>query len=396
MHRLSIKRALTYGVLLIVFILLANRWLCRDDGSFVMVPRDTVHYSYDAKNRAYPYYQSMPLIFIGGMPRSGTTLMRVMLDAHPEVRCGEETRVIPRLLGLKNQWQRSEKESKRLLEAGLNDDVLSSALAAFILEVIAKHAEPAQRLCNKDPFTLKYTLELAKMFPNAKFLLMIRDGRAVVHSIISRAVTISGFDLKNFRSCLEKWNTAMESMYFLCMKAGSGKCMPVFYEQLVLHPEDELRKIFAFLDIPWNDIVLHHEELINKPGGISLSRIERSTDQVVKPINLEALTKWVNAVPEDVRRDIHTIAPMLSKLGYDPDAYPPNYGQADKVVQDNTLEIKKNEEFWQKKALEIQKMSKAPFVGTGVNRSSETATHETNNGPIRLRPAFRNTSMTKS
>ena len=140
--------------------------------------------------------------------------------------------------------------------------------------MIAKHAEPAQRLCNKDPFTLKYTLELAKMFPNAKFLLMIRDGRAVVHSIISRAVTISGFDLKNFRSCLEKWNTAMESMYFLCMKAGSGKCMPVFYEQLVLHPEDELRKIFAFLDIPWNDIVLHHEELINKPGGISLSRFD--------------------------------------------------------------------------------------------------------------------------
>jgi len=86
--------------------------------------------------RSYVYDRSMPLIFIGGMPRSGTTLMRAMLDAHPDVRCGEETRVIPRLLGLKTQWQKSEKESKRLQEAGLNNNVLSSAVAAFILEVL--------------------------------------------------------------------------------------------------------------------------------------------------------------------------------------------------------------------------------------------------------------------
>lgn len=35
--------------------------------------------------------------------------MRAMLDAHPDVRCGEETRVIPRILGLRAQWKRSEK-----------------------------------------------------------------------------------------------------------------------------------------------------------------------------------------------------------------------------------------------------------------------------------------------
>ena len=54
--------------------------------------------------------------------------------------------------------------------------------------MIAKHGEPAPRLCNKDPFALKSMVELSNMFPNAKFLLMIRDGRAVVHSIISRKV----------------------------------------------------------------------------------------------------------------------------------------------------------------------------------------------------------------
>ena len=85
-------------------------------------------------------------------------------------------------------------------------------------------------------------------------------------------VTISGFDLNNFRSCLEKWNTAMENMYHQCLRVGSTRCLPIFYEQLVLHPEPMMRNILTFLDITWHNAVLHHEELINKPGGISLSQ----------------------------------------------------------------------------------------------------------------------------
>ncbi len=63
------------------------------------------------------YNKDMPLIFIGGVPRSGTTLMRAMLDAHPDVRCGEETRVIPRILAMKQMWSRSGREKMRLDEA---------------------------------------------------------------------------------------------------------------------------------------------------------------------------------------------------------------------------------------------------------------------------------------
>jgi protein-tyrosine sulfotransferase len=65
-------------------------------------------------------------------------------------------------------------------------------------------------------------------------------------------------------------------------------------------------------------------------------RVERSSDQVIKPVNLEALTKWVGNFPEDVVRDMAEIAPMLSVLNYDPYANPPNYGAPDKVVSDNT------------------------------------------------------------
>lgn len=79
--------------------------------------------------------EDTPLIFIGGFPRSGTTLMRVMLDAHNAVRCGEETRVIPRLLTMRATWSRSVKERIRLDEAGVTDQVLDAAVRAFLLEV---------------------------------------------------------------------------------------------------------------------------------------------------------------------------------------------------------------------------------------------------------------------
>ena len=83
----------------------------------------------------YTYDRDTPLIFIGGMPRSGTTLMRAILDAHPDVRCGQETMIIPKLLEFQTNWQKTEIFRQRLQEAGLTNDVISSAVAAFILEV---------------------------------------------------------------------------------------------------------------------------------------------------------------------------------------------------------------------------------------------------------------------
>uniref|UniRef100_A0A4W4HTJ1 Protein-tyrosine sulfotransferase n=1 Tax=Electrophorus electricus TaxID=8005 RepID=A0A4W4HTJ1_ELEEL len=230
----------------------------------------------------FVYNKDMPLIFIGGVPRSGTTLMRAMLDAHPDVRCGEETRVIPRILAMKQMWSRSGREKMRLDEAGVTDEVLDAAMQAFLLEIIVKHGEPAAYLCNKDPFALKSLSYLAKIFPRAKFILMIRDGRASVHSMISRKVTIAGFDLNSYRDCLTKWNRAIETMYTQCLEAAD-KCLPMHYEQLVLHPEKWMRTLLKFLDIPWNEAVLHHEELIGKAGGVSLSNcrnLQKSQTQV--------------------------------------------------------------------------------------------------------------------
>lgn len=85
-------------------------------------------------------------------------------------------------------------------------------------------------------------------------------------------------------------------------------------------------------------------------------RVERSSDQVIKPVNLEALNKWVGNVPDDVVKDMADIAPMLSVLGYDPYANPPNYGKPDDMVADNTRNIQHNVDEWEKKAKEMFNM----------------------------------------
>ena len=60
---------------------------------------------------------------------------------------------------------------------------------------------------------------------------------------------------------------------------------------------------------------------------------------MIKPVNVEALSKWVGKIPADVLRDMPVIAPMLSRLGYDPHANPPNYGRPDPKVLDNTRRV---------------------------------------------------------
>ena len=64
------------------------------------------------------------------------------------------------------------------------------------LEILVKSSEsdgkPAERLCNKDPFAVKSMKYLIDLFPNGRFILMVRDGRAAAHSLMSRQVPING------------------------------------------------------------------------------------------------------------------------------------------------------------------------------------------------------------
>ena len=98
---------------------------------------------------------------------------------------------------------------------------------------------------------------------------MIRDGRAVAYSIVSRNITISGVDSKSYMSAALFWNKVVHRMSTDCINNGE-KCLTVFYEDLVSGPKKGMETVLKFLEIPWHDNVLHHQQFIN--SEVSLSR----------------------------------------------------------------------------------------------------------------------------
>ena len=107
-----------------------------------------------------------------------------------------------------------------------------------------------------------------------------------------------------------------------------------------------LTKILGFVGLDWDEVVMDHENHMDKVG---LSGAERSTDQVcslfetfhlkisisfgtyfqvVKPLYVDSLNAWVGHLPEDVENDIDEIAPMIRILGYSTSKNP-YYGRPD-------------------------------------------------------------------
>lgn len=100
-----------------------------------------------------------------------------------------ETHIIPRML---SRWDIT-RGTKRMNDSGITTDLYDQVSSEFVLNIVAKHDHGAKILCNKDPFTLRYmeTLTREKMFPNARFVLMIRDPRAIANSLRKRKITIA-------------------------------------------------------------------------------------------------------------------------------------------------------------------------------------------------------------
>ena len=199
-----------------------------------------------------------PILFIGGFPGSGTTLLRVMLDCHPLINCGPETRILPEILQFAEHFK-SPKQLNRLEEAGLTGELVEEATMSFISKVLAYKLEESHGIaCTKDPMIMKHIDVLSDNFSKSKFILVVRDGRAVVHSLVKRKVRIKSVNTENKTELLALWSEHASSMYNQCRNIGNEKCMMVAYENLVSHPKTTLLKVLRFLGMPWFEPMLEH------------------------------------------------------------------------------------------------------------------------------------------
>jgi hypothetical protein len=177
-------------------------------------------------------------IFVIGSPRSGTTLLRLMLDSHPRISCGEETHflrdlqsVVGRHWGLLSTYG---------LERSWWLGRLRDLYEDFQGEVLARSGKA--RWAEKDP---TYTLSLdfiEELFPDALYVHLLRDGRDVVASFRDRWGYLSAA-----RAARTEWARYVAAARSFGRRVGPERFLEVRYERLVADPEAEARRIFTFL-----------------------------------------------------------------------------------------------------------------------------------------------------
>ena len=305
------------GVYFLADILQPKSELCISYGSAQNIISKSLNETsseYVSQNKLVDWNQikNTDLIFVGGNPRSGTTLMRAMLDVHPRIRCGTENIIIKFYLKVmfeqlpaKNAWERMD-------QAGVKNETIDDSMALFMYNIIVNHGSSSPRLCTKDPEILYNMSYVHKLFPKAKFVYMIRDGRAVAYSRSLKRPEL--LTLESLRNRLKLWNDQNMLMNQQCQEIGSDLCMPVKYEDLVTDTNKTMHAVINFLGENWDDNMLRHQDFIGTE--IAIAQDEWSTDQVKKPVYQDSLTSWIDKIPFLSSEEILQIAPMFKDFGY--------------------------------------------------------------------------------
>lgn len=235
-----------------------------------------------------------PLIFVGGFKSSGTSLVRSLLDVHPECKCGPEIKIAVDSFNFL--------KTKSLIDLDNNNPTrikIEKAMGLFAFYNYFNNVPPVQRICNKEPSNFQHIKFLKRVFPNSKFILVVRDGRESSYSWLRRTHLKKTF--ANFLRLLNLWNWKNQNAYKQCMETGTSYCKIIYYNKLVNEPKQEIEEMVKFLNLSWTDKFLNHQKYLRK--DIILAKREFSIYGLKKKINNNSLNNWVGKVT-DYNEDI--------------------------------------------------------------------------------------------
>jgi Sulfotransferase family len=211
-----------------------------------------------------------PAPFVVGMGRSGTTLLRLMLDAHPDLVIPPETHFVPGVIEAcadradadgvleamtsVRQWGDHGIEAEEMLGRLRNLDRLDapSCLRAFY----AIHTERAgkPRWGDKTPIYVESMREIGAAVPEARFIHLIRDGRDVA---LSRAARGFGKD-QSGRRAGERWRKRIRAARRQARHLDHY--LELRYEDLVADPEPVLRRACELCELDYDASMLSYHE----------------------------------------------------------------------------------------------------------------------------------------
>jgi hypothetical protein len=282
-----------------------------------------------------------PAPFIVGMTRSGTTLLRLMLDAHPDMTIPPETHFIPDLIGAFNKGEDTPEavlpiftDNRRWGDFGLSEKEMRKALEG--IAPLDKPAFPArafyqlyakkqgkERWGDKTPGYATKLRRIHRILREARFIHMIRDGRDVALSLEQRQAGMTTEQVaRRWRHRINRTRRAAEHV---------PHYIEVRYEDLITKPEATLERICQFIELEYHPRMLEYhrgaEERLSeierdlegeddKRGLSAESRVEAHS-LTSEPPQADRVALWKQRMsPEDLAIFDEHAGELLTELGY--------------------------------------------------------------------------------
>ena len=244
--------------------------------------------------------------FLLGFPRSGTTLLDRMLDAHPRLRVLEETNPLARVLSRVYAMNGS-------LDPLAIDDSAAASLAGEYLEAARSLSGEAGGSVTIDKLPLNSVMLplIFRLFPKARILFAVRDPRDVVFSCWAQA-----FDLNAAMQRFLSWPSTVTyyrevmSLALAALDRFSLSHSHVRYETLVKSPREAVEPALRLLDLDWEPAMRNYRV------GVQGKVVDTpSYDQVDRPLYHSSIGRWRH-YRFALSDSLNGLNELIGRLGY--------------------------------------------------------------------------------
>jgi hypothetical protein len=264
-----------------------------------------------------------PPLLILGVRRSGTTLLRVMLDRHSQLAVPDETYFVPQLADrhlLRLDPDDFVEDVSRVVEWDLPLQKLRARLrdgmtvGAAIGTVYAVYAEERgkRRWGDKTPMYMQNLRVLERLFPDALYVHLIRDGRDAALSFLALPrgiVTETWMHPRTAADFACQWHTEVAAARRLGRRVG-GRYLEVRYESLVDEVDPVLRRICEFAGLDYEP------QMADYAGTVDVSAKPHQRRLTQPPT--KGVRDWRTQMSaDDVAAFEHVAGGLLRELGYE-------------------------------------------------------------------------------
>jgi tetratricopeptide (TPR) repeat protein len=245
------------------------------------------------------------LAFLGGHPRSGTTLMEQVLGAHPEIRAFDEPEAFPNeVLNILSPSQAIRGITLTELDAlggTRQEDIRARYFKSLLRE--APEGTNGELMLDKNPSPTNSLHLWLRLFPELKIIIALRDPRDVVVSCFLQNLPLNAATA-NFLSIerTAKHYADLMDVWLRFRELGGFEWIEMHYQEVVANPEGEGRRVTEFLRLKWHPQQAGHHEIARKKILHSPTYFEAA-----KPLYKQAINRWPNYQA--------ALAPVRERLG---------------------------------------------------------------------------------